>query len=109
MWGRKLGTLFIRLPVRDRFEGLSLSFGFGSESRRSVEGRAVISFSLELERWIEVVVVESSGGEAWTSSAETATSNLKLSSIVPRLAAVAGRPSLAASSISGSSIPCATL
>jgi hypothetical protein len=52
---------------------------------------------------------DSSGGEARISSAETATSNLRLSSIVPRLAAVAGRPSLAVSSISASSSPWATL
>lgn len=51
---------------------------------------------------------DSSGGDGVRiSSADTETSNLRLSSIVPRLAAVPGRPSLAASSIS--SIPWAML
>jgi hypothetical protein len=65
--------------------------------------------------WREDVVVsweragDSSGGDGRISSAEMATSNLRLSSIVPRLAAVAGRPSLAESSSSASSIPWAKL
>lgn len=57
-----------------------------------VVGAAAVSFV----DWKAVVVVAAAVGG--TSSADTDTSNLRFSSIVPKLAAVAGRPSLSASS-----------
>jgi hypothetical protein len=94
VWGRRSGSLFIRLVLADNFR-LTAGFALGRGS------------GLSTVTWMDIG--GSSGGEACTSSADTATSNFRLSNIVPRLAAVAGRPSLALSSMSESVIPCEKL
>lgn len=95
-WERRVGVLFLRDV--DDFGSMVIWMGWISR---------VFVFVFVRVRLIGMEV--GSGGEAWISSADMATSNLRLSSIVPRLAAVPGRPSLAASSSVSSMMPFAML